>query len=78
MTLRPANLGWRRHWDNPDLCGWSVVAAYVLAYAFCARAARSRRSMGPEERRFAVIWRLLAFGLLFLGVNKQQLVAGAM
>jgi hypothetical protein len=34
--------------------------------------------MGPEERRFAVIWRLLAFGLLFLGVNKQQLVAGAM
>jgi hypothetical protein len=57
--------------DNPDFRGWCVVAAYVAAAAFCARAARVRRRLGREERRDSVIWWLLALGLLFLGINKQ-------
>jgi len=71
MTSWPAHPGWQPHWDNPDSRGWCVVAAYVIAAAFCARAALARRKMGPEERRFSVIWWLLAAGLLFLGINKQ-------
>jgi hypothetical protein len=57
--------------DNPDLRGWSVVAAYVVAAACCARAALVRRKMGREDKGDSVIWRLLALGLLFLGINKQ-------
>lgn len=71
MTFWLADLGWRPQIDNPDLRGWSVVAAYVVAAAFCARAGVARRKMGPEEKRATVIWRLLALGLLFLGINKQ-------
>jgi hypothetical protein len=66
-----ANLGWQPQWDNPDFRGWSVVAAYVVAAAFCARAALARRKMGPEERPASAAWGLLALGLLFLGINKQ-------
>ncbi len=62
---------WQPQLDNPNFLGWSVVAAYVIAAAFCAQAALARRKMGPEERRFSVIWWLLALGLLFLGINKQ-------
>ncbi|MGA2557425.1 MAG: hypothetical protein ABSG04_14260 [Verrucomicrobiota bacterium] len=63
--------GWQPHWDNPDWRGWTVVAAYVVAAACCGRAALARGKMGPEERPSSVIWRVLAAGLLFLGINKQ-------
>ena len=69
--LQLANLGWQPQWDNPDVRGWSVVAAYIIAAACCARAAAARREPGPEERRASAAWRLLALGLLFLGINKQ-------
>ncbi|MGA2540016.1 MAG: hypothetical protein ABSG78_00490 [Verrucomicrobiota bacterium] len=71
MNSWPPNPGWHPRLDNPGFLGWSVVAAYLIAAAFCARAALARRKLGPEERRFSVIWWLLALGLLFLGVNKQ-------
>jgi len=66
-----ADLGWRPQIDNPNVRGWSVVAAYVIAAVFCARAGLGRRNMGPEEKQATVIWRLLGLGLLFLGINKQ-------
>src|ERR1035441_4896711 len=71
MTSWPVNLDWRPQLDNPDFLGWSVVAAYLLAAAFCARAALARRKMGTEERRASAIWWLLALALLLLGINKQ-------
>jgi hypothetical protein len=71
MTFWPANLGWQPQWDNPDFRGWSVVAVYVVAAGFCARTALALRKMGPEEKRESAVWRLLALGLLFLGINKQ-------
>jgi len=71
MTFWPANLGWQPQWDNPDFRGWSVVAAYVVAAAFCARTALAGRKMEAEEVRESVLWRVLALGLLFLGINKQ-------
>jgi hypothetical protein len=71
MTLWMAVAGWQPHWDNPDWRGWTVVAAYAAAAAFCARSGAARREMRPEARRFSWIWRMLAAGLLFLGINKQ-------
>jgi hypothetical protein len=68
---RDALLHWHPQFDNPDFRGWSVVAAYVIAAVFCARAALVWRRMGPEERRFSAVWWLSALGLLFLGINKQ-------
>jgi hypothetical protein len=71
MSSWLADLGWQPRWDNPDLRGWSVVAAYLMAAGFCARAALARGKMGAEHERAPVIWFLLALGLLFLGINKQ-------
>jgi len=71
MTSQLQNLGWHLKWDNPDFCGWSVVAAYVIAAACCALTASAWRKMGPDEKRASMIWRLLGLGLLSLGINKQ-------
>jgi hypothetical protein len=71
MTVGMAIAGWQPHWDNPDWRGWTVVTAYLTAAACCAQAALARRKTGAEERRYCVIWRMLAAGLLFLGINKQ-------
>jgi multisubunit Na+/H+ antiporter MnhG subunit len=71
MTHWAAIPGWQLQWDNPDFRGWSVVAAYIVAAGFCARAALAPRKMGAEEKRVSAIWWLLAWGLLFLGINKQ-------
>lgn len=62
---------WHPELDNPNLRGWCVVAAYVIAAVFCARAASCSRPEGGEEGRFSVLWWLLASGLLVLGINKQ-------
>jgi hypothetical protein len=58
--------GWRFELDNPTVLGWSVVGVYALAAVSCA--IRALRAPPSEPRR---IWRLLAAGLAFLGVNKQ-------
>jgi hypothetical protein len=71
MTFWPANLGWQPQWDNPDFRGWSVVAAYVVAAGCCARTALGGRKIGPEDKSDSAMWRWLALGLLFLGINKQ-------
>lgn len=68
---RNALVDWHPELDNPDFPGWTVVAAYLTAATFCARAAPARRGMGPEERRASAVWWMLAAGLLFLGINKQ-------
>jgi hypothetical protein len=70
-TYRKALLEWHPELDNPDFCGWSVVAAYLIAAAFCARAALAARQKGPEQKADGAVWRLLAACLLFLGINKQ-------
>ena len=71
MTLWPATLGWQPQWDNPDLRGWSVVAAYVIAAGCCARAAHALRKLEPDAKRDSAVWLLLALCLLLLGINKQ-------
>jgi hypothetical protein len=68
-TYRKALLEWHFQWDNPDFCGWSVVAAYLIAAILCARAALGRE--GNLRSQAAGMWWLLAGGLFFLGVNKQ-------
>jgi hypothetical protein len=65
---------WHFHLDNPTILGWSVVAVYVIAALTCAAAAMRGGSLDPEagrRDRSAGIWWAFAFGLAFLGVNKQ-------
>jgi hypothetical protein len=57
-------LTWHVKFDNPDVVGWSVVAAYLLAGICCIRAALK----GDEESK---VWWLMAGVLIFLGINKQ-------
>jgi uncharacterized membrane protein len=71
MTSWPANPGWHPQFDNPDIRGWSVVASYVIAAVFCARAALARCALEREEKRDSALWWLFALGLLFSGINKQ-------
>jgi hypothetical protein len=62
---------WQPGFDNPDVPGWSVVTAYLLAAVCCGRAAMSRQGASREENRATAIWWVLALGLLVLGINKQ-------
>jgi hypothetical protein len=61
---------WRRSFGDPDLLGWIITAAYLVAAALCARAALvlARRETGPTSARG---WAWLAAVLALLGVNKQ-------
>jgi hypothetical protein len=59
---------WHPQLDNPDVIGWSVVAAYGLAAAACAWVAwKTGKTNGDNSK----IWWLMAAVLFFLGVNKQ-------
>ena len=63
---------WRPGIGDPTLLGWFTVAAYFVAACCCWRArAHARRALAPAARGSVRVWRLLAFGLLALGVNKQ-------
>lgn len=48
-----------------------MVAGYVIAAAYCARAASAPPRKDGAEGGFGAIWWLLASGLLGLGINKQ-------
>ena len=63
--------GWQPHWDNPDWRGWTVWRHTREPRPVCARAALARGQNGAGGKASCVIWRLLALGLLFLGINKQ-------
>jgi hypothetical protein len=65
-SIPPTN--WHPQLDNPDVLGWSVVAAYLLAATACGWVAYKTDKGEPEAGR---IWCLLAVVLLFLGINKQ-------
>ena len=56
---------WRHFAGDPTPWGWAMVALYVAAVVLCLSAARG------AEPRAAVLWKLVAFGLGLLGVNKQ-------
>ncbi|HEY3856231.1 MAG TPA: hypothetical protein VGO67_17735 [Verrucomicrobiae bacterium] len=62
-------LNWKFTLDNPTPLGWTVVAAYLAAAMCCIRAALKSRNNLKQSR--AVVWWILAAGLVFLGINKQ-------
>ncbi len=57
--------GWMPAIGDPDLWGWTVVAAYAVAALLCLRAARSGTG---RERAF---WTGAALLMVALGLNKQ-------
>ena len=64
---------WRRYSGDPDLLGWAITLAYLIAAALCVRTAKAARrvrrdELGPDTPG---AWGLLAAGLLLLGLNKQ-------
>jgi hypothetical protein len=65
--------GWIGFWKpgigDPSIMGWITVAAYLVACAYCFRLVRDRRTR--REDREGRVWRILAIGLLLLGINKQ-------
>jgi hypothetical protein len=64
--------GWLGSWSpgigDPTVAGWLTVIAYFAAAALCFRAAHR---LGARHYGEVMFWRLLAFGLAALGINKQ-------
>lgn len=56
--------GWSPGIGDPSLLGWLTVLGYFLASFLCIRAAR-------QDTSATNLWRILAFALALLGVNKQ-------
>ena len=69
----PGEGGWIGHWSpgigDPTLAGWLTVFLYFAAAFACFRAGRDPWRVMP--RREFLLYRLLAVGLVVLGVNKQ-------
>lgn len=61
--------GWHAGIGDPTLVGWITVAAYFAAAFTCFRAAGL--SHGNYQRESRAFWKLLALGLVLLGINKQ-------
>jgi hypothetical protein len=74
MTLsEPDGAGWIGHWSpgigDPSVMGWLTVVLYAVGAWQCYRiAAEQAHRFAPRE---VMLWRLLALGLLALGINKQ-------
>ncbi|MBD3243323.1 MAG: isopropylmalate isomerase [Chitinivibrionales bacterium] len=66
-------LGWRPGIGDPTPMGWLTVAAYFVAAAVCAMAARRVSSLYPpaEAVRQRLFWAITATALVLLGFNKQ-------
>lgn len=60
---------WSPGIGDPTVMGWVTVVLYFVAAFQCARVARGRRVQ--LFQREALLWWILAIGLLALGVNKQ-------
>jgi len=69
----PGEGGWIGHWSpsigDPTVAGWLTVGLYLAAALACFRAGRDPWRVMP--RREFVLYRLLAVGLVGLGLNKQ-------
>ena len=69
----PGEGGWIGRWSpgigDPTLAGWLTVALYFAAAFACFRAGRDPWRV--MARREFVLYRLLAVGLVLLGINKQ-------
>ena len=65
---------WHLGIGDPTPAGWLTVGVYALAAALSWRASRrasAEADIDPSAGREASFWRLLALGLLLLGINKQ-------
>src|SRR3954471_175627 len=73
MTTGELGGGWIGHWSpgigDPTAMGWLTVALYAFGAALCCKVAL--RQAGTEPQREVLMWWLLAFGLVALGINKQ-------
>ena len=64
---------WRPGIGDPSLVGWVTAGIYLGTAFLCMRAAR-RGAVFPDtglRRKAALVWYLLAAGVLALGINKQ-------
>jgi hypothetical protein len=65
--------GWVGQWSpgigDPTIMGWLTVALYAVAAWQCYRLVTT--PSGLRGRREVTLWRILAFALLALGINKQ-------
>jgi len=59
---------WTKTAGDPTLLGWATTVGYALAVVLCLRATLVRKCAGAGE---SVVWRMSAWVLIFLGVNKQ-------
>src|SRR5688500_4566551 len=68
----PGEGGWIGGWSpgigDPTVGGWATVALYAIAAVVCFRVGRRHRRL-PRPELF--LYRLLALGLVALGLNKQ-------
>jgi hypothetical protein len=65
--------GWIGRWSpgigDPTIMGWLTVVLYAIGTWQCYRVATAHSGfLSPRE---GVLWRVLTYGLLALGVNKQ-------
>lgn len=58
---------------DPTFFGWLTVLAYIVAAGVCALCVvRAERIFGEQHLlQHRLIWSVLAFGMLFLSINKQ-------
>lgn len=65
--LAENRIRWHFGANDPGVIGWGTTAAYFIAAALVATAARSARPDSPERR----FWLAMCAIVLALGVNKQ-------
>jgi hypothetical protein len=56
--------GWSPGIGDPTLLGWLTAAHYMVAFIIAIAVAR-------QPHRDQLVWKILAFALLFMGINKQ-------
>lgn len=65
--------GWRLHFGDQNVFGWTITVTYFLVSFLCLRAAlysgkNWQSNVGTDNR---IMWFGIAFILLMLGINKQ-------
>jgi hypothetical protein len=73
MNSEMAGSGWVGHWSpgigDPTLMGWLTVALYAVGVWQCYRVVATHNGRIPRSE--LMIWWLMVFGFLALGINKQ-------
>jgi len=73
MNSEMAGSGWVGHWSpgigDPTVMGWLTVALYAVGVWQCYRVVATHNGRIPRSE--LMIWWLMVFGLLALGINKQ-------